>query len=64
MNEKISNRIPLSALETGRTATVVAVAGSGALLRDTGDWFNDLWTDRPPMPKEKAFILAGCWRWD
>ena len=34
-----------------------AVAGSGALLRDTGDWFNDLWTDRPPMPKEKAFIL-------
>ena len=35
-----------------------AVAGSGALLRDTGDWFNDLWTDRPPMPKEKAFILS------
>ena len=34
-----------------------AVAGSGALLRDTGDWFNDLWTDRPPMPREKAFIL-------
>ena len=31
MNEKISNRIPLSALETGRTATVVA--GSGALRR-------------------------------
>ena len=33
MNEKISNRIPLSALKTGRTATVVAVAGSGALRR-------------------------------
>lgn len=33
MNEKIPNRIPLSALETGRTATVVAVAGSGALRR-------------------------------
>ena len=32
MNEKIPNRIPLSALETGRTATV-AVAGSGALRR-------------------------------
>lgn len=33
------------------------VAGRGALLRDTGDWFNDLWTDRPPMPQAKAFIL-------
>ena len=33
MNEKIPNRIPLSALETGRTATVVSVAGSGALRR-------------------------------
>ena len=33
MNENIPNRIPLSALATGRTATVVAVAGSGALRR-------------------------------
>ena len=32
-------------------------AKSGALLRDTGDWFGDLWKDRPPMPQEKAFIL-------
>ena len=32
-------------------------AKSGALLRDTGDWFSDLWKDRPPMPQEKAFIL-------
>ena len=26
-------------------------------MRDTGDWFGDLWKDRPPMPQEKAFIL-------
>ena len=32
-------------------------AKCGALLRDTGDWFGDLWKDRPPMPQEKAFIL-------
>ncbi len=32
-------------------------ARSGALLRDTGDWFGDLWKDRPPMPQDKAFIL-------
>ena len=28
-----------------------------ALDVDTGDWFGDLWKDRPPMPQEKAFIL-------
>ena len=33
-------------------------AKCGALLRDTGDWFGDLWKDRPPMPQEKAFILG------
>lgn len=30
---------------------------SGARLADTGDWFTELWQDRPPMPKEKAFAL-------
>ena len=32
-------------------------AMKGALLRDTGDWFGDLWKDRPAMPQDKAFIL-------
>ena len=32
-------------------------AMKGALLRDTGDWFGDLWKDRPALPQDKAFIL-------
>ena len=32
-------------------------AMKGALLRDTGDWFCDLWKDRPALPQDKAFIL-------
>ena len=26
-------------------------------LRDTGDWFADLWTDRPPMPRGAVYLL-------
>ncbi len=26
--------------------------------RDTGDWFDFLWTDRPALPKAKAFVLG------
>ena len=29
----------------------------GVKLADTGDWFDALWTDRPPMPQQKAFLL-------
>ena len=32
-------------------------AMKGALLRDTGDWFDGLWKDRPALPQDKAFIL-------
>ena len=32
---------------------------AGASLADTGDWFDALWTDRPPMPQEKAFALEA-----
>ena len=28
------------------------LAGSEIALRDTGDWFAQLWTDRPAMPKD------------
>ena len=45
-------------------------------LRDTGDWFDGLWADRPAMPQGKVFLLdeqyagmgiaeklsAGSWR--
>ena len=34
------------------------LAGSEIALRDTGDWFEDLWTDRPPMPQEKVYLLG------
>ena len=29
----------------------------GASLADTGDWFDEIWTDRPPMPQKKAYAL-------
>lgn len=33
------------------------LAGTGAKLADTGDWFDALWADRPAMPEAKAFLL-------
>ncbi|MBQ2833135.1 MAG: aminopeptidase P family protein [Clostridia bacterium] len=33
------------------------LAGAEIALRDTGDWFAELWTDRPPMPQEKVYLL-------
>ena len=33
------------------------LAGCEVALRDTGDWFNDLWTDRPAMPKDPVYAL-------
>ena len=33
------------------------LAGQEIALRDTGDWFADLWEDRPAMPQEKVFLL-------
>lgn len=33
------------------------LAGKGAKLMDTGDWFDAIWADRPAMPEEKAFLL-------
>lgn len=37
------------------------LAGGGIALRDTGDWFAGLWTDRPPMPQAKAFVLEEAY---
>ena len=34
---------------------------SGAALRDTGDWFDELWEDRPAMPMQKAWPLDICY---
>lgn len=39
----------------------VALAGREARLRDTGDWFDALWADRPALPKAKAFALEECY---
>jgi len=30
-------------------------------LRDTGDWFKDLWTDRPAMPKDSVYALDAAY---
>jgi len=30
----------------------------GVKLHDTGDWFKDLWQDRPAMPDAKVFMLG------
>ncbi|MBR5288803.1 MAG: aminopeptidase P family protein [Clostridia bacterium] len=38
---------------------LMARAGKkGAVLHDTGDWFADLWQDRPAMPDAKVFMLG------
>ena len=34
------------------------LAGGEIALRDTGDWFEDLWQDRPAMPQEKVYLLG------
>ena len=34
------------------------LAGREIALRDTGDWFEDLWTDRPAMPTDPVYLLA------
>ena len=40
------------------------LAAQGAALCDTGDWFNELWADRPALPKAPAYLLGeqytGC----
>ena len=33
------------------------LAGREIALRDTGDWFEVLWADRPPMPKDPVYML-------
>jgi len=33
------------------------LAGREIALRDTGDWFKDLWADRPAMPKDPVYLL-------
>ena len=33
------------------------LAGHEIALRDTGDWFADLWEDRPAMPKDPVYLL-------
>ncbi len=39
-------------------ATDAQLRKKGASLCDTGDWFADLWQDRPAMPDAKAFLLV------
>jgi len=33
------------------------LASREVALRDTGDWFETLWTDRPAMPKDPVYVL-------
>ena len=33
------------------------LAGREIALRDTGDWFDTLWTDRPAMPTDPVYLL-------
>lgn len=33
------------------------LAGREIALRDTGDWFETLWTDRPAMPTDSVYLL-------
>ena len=33
------------------------LAGHEIALRDTGDWFASLWTDRPAMPQDPVYVL-------
>ncbi|MBQ8616709.1 MAG: aminopeptidase P family protein [Clostridia bacterium] len=33
------------------------LAGREIALRDTGDWFEALWADRPSMPKDPVYLL-------
>ena len=37
------------------------LAGRGIALRDTGDWFEDLWADRPAMPKDPVYVLEHAY---
>ncbi|MBR4039236.1 MAG: aminopeptidase P family protein [Clostridia bacterium] len=33
------------------------LASRDIALRDTGDWFTELWTDRPAMPEDPVYLL-------
>lgn len=37
------------------------LAGHEIALRDTGDWFEALWADRPAMPKDKVYLLEEAY---
>ena len=37
------------------------LAGREIALRDTGDWFEELWTDRPAMPKDPVYMLEDAY---
>ncbi len=37
------------------------LAGREIVLRDTGDWFETLWTDRPAMPKDPVYVLEDAY---
>lgn len=37
------------------------LAGHEIALRDTGDWFDALWADRPAMPKGKVYLLESAY---
>ena len=37
------------------------LAGREIALRDTGDWFEALWTDRPAMPKDPVYVLEDAY---
>lgn len=37
------------------------LAGREIALRDTGDWFEELWMDRPAMPKDPVYVLEDAY---
>ena len=37
------------------------LAGREIALRDTGDWFETLWTDRPAMPTDPVYLLEEAY---
>ena len=37
------------------------LASQGAKLCDTGDWFEEIWADRPALPKAPAFLLSEAY---
>ena len=44
-----------------RAVALAKLAGREIALRDTGDWFAELWQDRPAMPKDPVYALEHAY---